>query len=75
MIIEISTPDPPVVEIVVPNPPTVDVIFPEPSSFTVTAIPGSPGPTGPPGPSGTIVHVGSTPPLDPSVNDLWVDTT
>ncbi len=36
---------------------------------------GVPGPQGPPGPAGTIVHVGSTAPPSPNVNDLWVDTT
>jgi hypothetical protein len=30
--------------------------------------------TGPPGADGPKIHVGTTPPEDPEINDLWVDT-
>ena len=69
-----------------PIPQTVDV---QTSAFSVTptitapmpmagevSFVGIPGPPGPPGPSGgTTIHVASTPPSSPAVNDLWVDTT
>jgi hypothetical protein len=69
MIIEISSPNPPVVEIGPSTSPKIEVTLPTPIGVNILSIPG------PPGADGTIVHVGPTPPLDPSVNDLWVDTT
>ncbi len=49
--------------------PTIEITLPPTAEVNILSLPG------PPGADGTIVHVGPTPPLDPSVNDLWVDTT
>jgi len=46
------------------------IIVVEPISKSVSVIL-----AGPPGPMSTKIHVASTPPSSPSVNDLWVDTT
>lgn len=36
---------------------------------------GQPGPTGPAGPAGTVsIVVGGTPPANPNVNIIWIDT-
>lgn len=52
--------------------PIIGVVLPTPTVVTMTGFVGMPGPPGTPG---TIVHVGPTPPIDPNVNDLWVDTS
>jgi hypothetical protein len=52
--------------------PIIGIVLPAPTVVTMTGFVGF---QGPPGEPGTIVHVGPTPPIDPSINDLWVDTT
>lgn len=52
--------------------PIIGIVLPEPTIVRTTGYVGLPGPPGEPG---TIVHVGPTPPPDPTLNDLWVDTT
>lgn len=43
--------------------------------LTHTGRPGPEGPAGQPGENGTIVAVQNTPPANPNIGDLWVDTS
>lgn len=46
----------------------IEVVSGQPSIIEI--ITGPPGPEGPPG----NIHVGTEPPPNPEINDLWVDT-
>lgn len=50
----------------------IDVLAPAPPAVLVEVLPGAEG-------LGTAaalnIHVGATPPADPAVNDVWIDTS
>jgi hypothetical protein len=69
----------PVIDVVSPGLSTVNVVTLTPSSLNVIGMPGEPGPQGPPGPDvldgAEKITVGNTAPVNPAVNDVWIDTT
>jgi hypothetical protein len=57
----------PVIEVVSGQPVTVEVVTPNDTQIVQIGVAGPQGPRGNPG-----ITVSSTPPLNPQVNDLWL---